>query len=55
MYDENFYADLEKEEKRQEEEINTEEKYVGEYEDHRDRQEEQDADRLEEHFTREPY
>jgi len=62
MYDENFYADLQREEERIQEEmerqtkeqLNTEEKYIGEYEDGRDYKEEREADRMEEYFTREP-
>ena len=55
-YDENFYADLQKEEEAQvkAEQVNTEEDYAGQYEDMRDQKEEREADRMEEYFTREP-
>ena len=57
MYDENFYADLQQEEEAQmkAEEVNTEERYVGEYEDFRDAREEREAERMEDYFTSERY
>lgn len=38
-----------------EEEVNTEEEYVGQYEDQRDYREEREAERMEDYFTSERY